>query len=294
MKSICSIKEIIVNEIKRIEDIRTNGRRITGIPTGFKKIDDLTSGLQRSNLIVIAARPSMGKMDFALTIARNAALERVPVAMISLVTSTEFFVRKLFCMEAKMKIEQIYNGSLSEVNWSILNKSAQKLSDLPIFTCDTAGCTVTAIREKVRKIKDVHDVGLIIIEHLQQIRSEGLHSTREQEVADICRSLKELAVEFNLAVIVLSEVSRKPEFRSNHRPRLGDIAEGDAASYADVVFFVYRDYVYKRSENNPEKDITEIIVEKNKNGPTGHVKLFYDEEYRSFENFGDRFCLTVG
>ncbi len=294
MKSIFPINEIIDDEIKRLEDIRNNGRRITGIPTGFNKIDDLTSGLQRTNLIVIAARPSMGKMDFALTIARNAALERVPVAIISLVTSKAFFIRKLLCMEAKMKIEQINNGSFSEGDWSILSKSAKKLSDLPIFTSDTVGCTVAAIREQVKKIKADHNVGLIIIDHLQQMRSDGLHIKRDQEIADICRSLKELAVEFNLAVIVLSQVSLKPELRSSHRPRLSDIAEGDAASYADVVFFVYRDYLYNRSEDNPEKDITEIIVEKNKNGSTGHVKLFYDAEYHSFENFGDKFELSAG
>lgn len=293
MKSIFPINEIIDDEIKRIEDIQNNGMRIIGISTGFKKIDDLTSGLQRSNLIVIAARPSMGKLDFALAIARNAALERVPVAIISLVTSKAFFIRKLLCMEAKMKIEQINNGVLSEVDWSILSKSAQKLSDLPIFTSDTEGWTVAAIREQVKKIKADHDVGLIIIDQLQQMHSEGLHITREQEIADICRSLKELAVEFNLSVIVLSEVSLRPEFRKNHHPRLSDIAEGDAASYADVVFFVYRDYCYHRSEDNPEKDITDIIVGKNKNGSTGHVKLFYDAEYHSFENFGDSFDLTV-
>jgi replicative DNA helicase len=236
----------------------------------------------------------MGKMDFTLTIARNAALERVPVAIISLVTRKEHFIRELLCMEAKMKIEQIYNGPLSEVDWSILSKSVQKLSDLPIVTSDTAGCTVATIREQVRKIKADHDVGLIIIDHLQQMRSDGLHITREQEIADICRSLKELAVELNLVVIVLSEVSRKPEFRTNHHPRLSDIAEGDVASYAYVVLFVYRDYIYNRSEDDPEREIAEIIVEKNKNGATGSVKLFFDEEYHTFENFVDRFELTVG
>lgn len=285
MKKIVAIKDIIVDEMKRIEDIQENGSRVTGIPTGFKKIDDITSGLQRSNLIVLAARPSMHKMEFALTIVRNAALEQVPVAMISLAINKEHIVRRLLCMEAKIRSEQINQGLLSESDRRSLVQASRKLSDLPIFTCDIAGRTVAGIRKQIEIIKYQHGAKLVIIDYLQLIQSDGLSMTREQEIDDICRALKEVAIEFDLPVIVLSQVSRRPEFSKNHRPRLGDLAEGDVASYADVVLFIYRDYFYHRAEDNPERDIAEIIVEKNKNGPTGSVKLFFNENFQTFEDF---------
>jgi len=284
MKKIVAIKDIIVDEMKRIEDIQENGRRVTGVPTGFKKIDDLLWGLQRSNLIVLAARPSMHKMEFALTIARNAALEQVPVAIISLAINKEHIVRRLLCMEAKIRSEQVNQGLLSESDQLSLAQAAGKLSDLPIFTCDIAGRTVAGIRKQIEIIKYQHGAKLVIVDYLQLIQSDGLSMTREQEIYDICRSLKELAIEFDLPVIVLSEVSRRPEFRSNHRPRLGDLAEGDVASYADVVVFIYRDYIYHRSEDNPDRGIAEITIEKNKNGATGLVILFFDENSQTFED----------
>lgn len=285
MKKFFSIKDIIIDEMKRIEDIQENGRRVTGVPTGFKKIDDITSGLQRSNLIVLAARPSMHKTEFALTIARNAALEQEPIAIISLAINKEHIVRRLLCMEAKIRSEQINQGLLSESDQLSLAQAAGKLSELPIFTCDTAGRTVAGIRKQIEIIKYQHGAKLVIIDYLQLIQSDGLSMTREQEIDDICRALKELAIEFDLPVIVLSQVSRRPEFSKNHRPRLGDLAEGDVASYADVVLFIYRDYFYHRSEDNPDREIAEIIVEKNKNGPTGLVKLFFDDKFQIFEDF---------
>jgi len=284
MKKIVAIKDIIVDEMKRIEDIQENGRRVTGVPTGFKKIDDITSGLQRSNLIVIAARPSMHKTEFALTIARNAALEQVPVAIISLAINKEHMVRRLLCMEAKIRSEQINQGLLSASDQLSLAQAAGKLSDLPIFTCDIAGRTVAGIRKQIEIIKYQHGAQLVIIDYLQLIQSDGLSITREHEIDDICRSLKELSIEFDLPVIVLSQVSRRPEFRKNHRPRLGDLAEGDVASYADLVLFIYRDYFYHRSEDNPDFNTADIIIEKSKNGPTGSVKLFFDETFQTFED----------
>lgn len=290
MKKIVSIKDIIVDEMKWIEDIRQNGRRVKGIPTGFRKIDDLLSGLQRSNLIVCAARPSMHKTEFALTIARNAALAQVPVAIISLLTGREHIARRFLCMEAKIKIEQIDQGLLSESDWLRLAQAARKLSDLPIFTCGMAGRAVASIRKQIEISKYQHGAELVMIDCLQLIQSDGLCMNREQEIDDICRALKEIALDFDLPLIVLSQVSRRPEFRSNHRPRMSDLAEGDVASYADVVFFIYRDYVYHRFEDNPEKDIAEITIPKNKNGAIGFVKLFFDESTRTFEDLTGNRC----
>jgi len=285
LKKIVAIKDIIVDEMKRIEDIQEHGRRVIGIPTGFKKIDDITSGLQRSNLIIIAARPSMRKTEFALTIARNAALEQVPVAIISLATNKEHIVRSLLYMEAKIRTEQIHQGLLDESDWLSLVQAASKLSDLPIFTCDVAVRTVAGIGKQIEVIKYQHGAKLVIIDYLQLIQSDGLYMTRELEIYDICRALKELAIEFDLPVIVLSQVSRRPECRTNHRPRLGDLAEGDVASYADVVLFIYIDYIYHKSDDNPDRGIAEINIERNKNGATGLVKLCVDENSQTFEDF---------
>jgi len=283
------MKKIIVNEIKSIENIQRRGRCITGVSTGFGRLDNLTSGLQRGNLIVVAARPIMGKTAFALAIARNAALDAgIPVAMFSMGLSKEMLGKRLLFMEAKIDSSKMNTGSLSDTDCLNLGKAANRLAEVPIFINDSTGISIQEIKVRSGKIQSDHNIGLIIIDYLQLMRSDGSHDTRDQEVSEICRSLKDLAKELNLPIVVLSQVSRRPEFRDDHRPCLGDLSRlsgsNSIEAEADVVLFIYRDNVYNRSEDNPERGMADIIVAKHRNGQTGLVKLSFDEKYSRFEN----------
>jgi len=255
----------------------------TSVPPGFKEIDDLTSCFHRSDLIIIAAQPSICKTEFALAIVRKAALKGdLPVAFFSLEMSKEQLSLRMLASEARVDSQRLRKGLLGGTDWPKLANAARRLSQVPIFIDDTQ-FNVLELKAKVRRLKAEFGLGLIIVDSLQLVQNDELHNTHEQKLSDICRSLKATATEFDLPIIVLYQVSSRPECRKNQSPCLGDIAEDDGASYADIVLFIHRDHIYHRSTDTPEREIAEIIIEKNKNGAIGSVKLFYDGEFHTFE-----------
>ncbi len=279
-------KTLIKEGIKTIEKLYEKKELVTGVPTGFEKIDDKTSGLQKSDLIIIAGRPSMGKTAFALDIAKNAALDsRTPVAIFSLEMSKEQLAIRMLASEAKVDSQRIRKGFLGETDWPKLISAASKLSESLIFIDDTPAITVLEMKAKARRLKADQGLGLVIVDYLQLMRSGGFKDSREQEISEISRSLKALAKELNVPVIALSQLNRKVEDRTNKRPQMADLRESGAIEQdADVIAFIYRDEVYNRSEDNPEKGIAEIIIGKQRNGPTGTIKLAFLEKYTAFEN----------
>ena len=280
------IREIIKDSFRSIEDLYARKELITGVATGFEKIDDLTSGLQNSELIIIAGRPSMGKTAFALNIAQFAALEgQTPVAIFSLEMSKEQLAFRLLASEAKVDSQRLRKGFLGETDWPKLTTAAGRLSEAPLFIDDTPAITVLEMKAKSRRLKADTGLGLIVVDYIQLMRSGGYRDSREQEISEISRSLKALAKELKVPVIALSQLNRKVEDRTNRRPQMADLRESGAIEQdADVIAFIYRDEVYNKSEDNPEKGIVEIIIGKQRNGPTGIVKLAFLEKFTSFEN----------
>jgi replicative DNA helicase len=280
------IRDIVKESFRSIEDLYARKELITGVPTGFEKIDDLTSGLQKSDLIIIAGRPSMGKTAFALNIAQFAALEgQIPVAVFSLEMSKEQLAFRLLASEAKVDSQRLRKGFLGETDWPKLTTAAGRLSEAPLFIDDTPAITVLEMKAKSRRLKADQGLGLIVVDYIQLMRGGGYRDSREQEISEISRSLKGLAKELRLPVIALSQLNRKVEDRTNRRPQMADLRESGAIEQdADVIAFIYRDEVYNKSEDNPEKGIAEIIIGKQRNGPTGTVKLAFLEKFTCFEN----------
>ncbi len=280
------IREIVKDSFRSIEELFSRKELITGVPTGFEKLDDLTSGLQKSELIIIAGRPSMGKTSFALNIAQYAALEaQTPAAIFSLEMSKEQLAFRLLASEAKVDSQRLRKGFLGETDWPKLTTAAGKLSDAPIFIDDTPAITVLEMKAKSRRLKADQGLGLIIVDYIQLMRTGSYRESREQEISEISRSLKALAKELRVPVIALSQLNRKVEERPNRRPQMADLRESGAIEQdADVIAFIYRDEVYNKSDDNPEKGTAEIIIAKQRNGPTGMVKLAFLERFTSFEN----------
>ncbi|MBU1209273.1 MAG: replicative DNA helicase [Proteobacteria bacterium] len=280
------IKDIIKASFKTIENLYEKKQLITGVPTGFTKLDDLTSGLQPSDLIIVAGRPSMGKTALALNITQHAAIESgIPSAIFSLEMAKEQLALRLLCSEAKVDAHRLRGGFLSETDWPKLTRAAGSLSEAPIFIDDTPGLTVLEMRAKSRRLKAEHNLGLVVVDYLQLMRGRANSETREQEISDISRSLKALAKELRLPVIALSQLNRKVEDRGDKRPQLADLRESGAIEQdADVIIFLYRDEVYNRSEDNPRKGKAEIIVGKQRNGPTDKFELAFLDKYTCFEN----------
>jgi replicative DNA helicase len=278
-------KVIIKESIKHVERLYERKELITGVPTGFEKIDDLTSGLQNSDLIIIAGRPSMGKTAFALSIAKYAAIEAgLPVAVFSLEMAKEQLALRMLSSEAKVDSQRIRKGFLGSTDWERLIEAANRLSESAIYIDDTPAITVLEMKAKARRLKAETGLGLIILDYLQLMRSGTYRDSREQEISEISRSLKALAKELNVPVIALSQLNRKVEDRINRRPQMADLRESGAIEQdADLIAFIYRDEVYNHSDDNPEKGIAEIIIGKQRNGPTGIVKLAFLEKYTSFE-----------
>ena len=279
-------KEIIKDSVRTIEKLYERKELVTGVPTGYEKVDDMTSGFQKSDLIIIAGRPSMGKTAFALNIAQYAALEAaVPVAVFSLEMSKEQLAIRLLSAESRVDSQRIRRGFLGETDWPKLIAAASRLSEAPIYIDDTPAITVLEMKAKARRLKAEVNLGLIILDYLQLMRSSGYKDSREQEISDISRSLKALAKELNVPVVALSQLNRKVEDRQNKRPQMADLRDSGAIEQdADVIAFIYRDEVYDKSEENPEKGMAEIIIGKQRNGPTGMVKLAFLEKYTRFEN----------
>ena len=279
-----SIKEIIKQTFEAIEELSSKKDSVTGIPTGFIDFDRLTAGLQPSDLIIIAGRPVMGKTSFTLNIAQHAAIRAgVPVGFFSLEMSKEQLALRMLCAEARINSQKIRSGFLSERDWLRLTDAAATLSEAPIFIDDTPALSVLEIRAKARRLKSEHNVGLIIVDYLQLMKGKGKVDTREREISEISRSLKALAKELNIPVVAVSQLNRRVEERENKRPRLADLRESGAIEQdADLIVFIYRDEVY--NEDTPDKGIAEIIIGKQRSGPTGVVKLAFLDKYTRFEN----------
>ncbi|WP_120168928.1 replicative DNA helicase [Thermohalobacter berrensis] len=279
-----SIKNVLMDTFDKIEELFQNKGGLTGVPTGFIDIDNMTSGLQPSDLILVAARPSMGKTAFALNIALNSALKSdASVAIFSLEMSKEQLVQRMLSAESHVEIQKIRNGQLSEEEWPRLVRAMGPLSQAKIFIDDTPGISVAEMKAKCRKLKIEHGLDLILIDYLQLMQGDGTTENRQQEISQISRGLKGLAREMDCPVVSLSQLSRAPELRSDHRPILSDLRESGAIEQdADVVMLLYRDEYYH--PDTDKKNIGEVIIAKQRNGPTGTVELVWMAQYTKFLN----------
>ncbi len=289
-KGYVPIKDILVDSFTQLEELYNKKQHITGVPTGFSDLDYRTAGLHGSELILIAARPAMGKSAFALNIATNVALKsNIPVAIFSLEMSKEQMVNRILCSEAMVDSNKVKTGKLEDEDWSKLAEAIGPLSETGIYIDDTPGISVMEIRAKCRKLKLEKDIGLVVIDYLQLIQGNGKRSfNREQEISEISRSLKILSKELNVPVIALSQLSRAVEQRPDHRPMLSDLRESGAIEQdADIVMFLYRDDYY--NENSEKKNIAEVIIAKHRGGSTGTVDLGWLGSYTKFVNLERRF-----
>lgn len=284
------ISKIIEDNIDTLEERQGNKSLVTGVPTGFSDLDTLTSGFQRSDLIILAGRPSMGKTALALNIARNVAVEAdIAVAIFSLEMAKEQLSMRMLCSEARIDSSRLRSGFFSKKDWVKLTDAAGVLAEAPIFIDDSPDISVVEIRAKARRLKMDKDIGLIIIDYLQLMKTRASAERRDLEISEISRSLKILAKEIDLPVIALSQLNRKLEERADKRPLLSDLRESGALEQdADVVAFIYRDEVYNKEENNPKRGTAEILLKKQRNGPTGDVLLKFFDAYTRFENLTAR------
>ena len=277
------LSEVVKESFKKIEN--TTGSNITGVPTGFTDFDNLTSGLQPSDLIIIAGRPSMGKTALALNIASNAAFEsKTGVAIFSLEMSRLQLGTRLLGSDAMIDASRIRKGFLQDDDHLRLIDSANRLSELPIYIDDSSGLSALELKAKARRLKKRYDIGLIVIDYLQLMQSRKSSESRQLEISDISRSLKALAKDLNIPVVAASQLNRKVEDRPNKRPLLADLRESGAIEQdADLILFIYREYLYNQTEENKGK--AEIILAKHRNGPTGKVDLTFREQYTKFQNY---------
>ena len=284
-KGYSSIRDILVDSFTELEQLYNQKQHITGVATGFIDLDNKTAGFHNSDLVLIAARPAMGKTAFALNIATYAAVSaNTPVVVFSLEMSKEQCANRILCSQAMVDSEKVSKGDISDEEWSKLAVASGELSESAgIYIDDSAGINIAEIRAKCRKLKLEKNIGLVVIDYLQLIQGSGNTKSREQEIAEISRSLKILAKEINVPVIALSQLSRAPEARPDHRPMLQDLREsGSIEQDADIVMFLYRDDYY-----NPEteaKNIAEVIIAKHRAGPTGTVELLWMPSYTKFAN----------
>jgi replicative DNA helicase len=283
-QSFVPIKEILQDSFEKIENLYHRDEFITGVPSGFDEFDDITTGFQPSELIVIAGRPGMGKTAFCMSIAQYVAVSKnIPVALFSLEMSKSQLVQRMLCSEARVDAHNLRKGRLAESDWPTLSMAAGRLASAPIFIDDTAGITCLEIKAKARRLKAQHNLGLVMIDYLQLISSSGRVENRQQEISEISRSLKGLARELNVPVIAVSQLSRAVEQRIERRPRLSDLRESGAIEQdADLVVFLYREEYYKQKTDR--KGMAEVIISKQRNGPTGQVDLAFIKEYAKFEN----------
>lgn len=279
------IRDIAVDSIEKIEDIYRSKGKLTGVPTGFVDFDQKTAGLQKSDLILLAARPSMGKTAFALNIIQNAAIRgNVPTAIFSLEMSREQLVNRMLCSEAMLDAQRLRTGELTDSDWTDLIQAMGPLSQAPIYIDDTPGITPMEVRSKCRRLKVEKGLGLIVIDYLQLMSGNGRTDSRQQEISDISRSLKAIAREMDAPVIALSQLSRACEQRADHRPMLSDLRESGAIEQdADVVAFLYRDEYY--FPDTEKKNQAELIIAKQRNGPTGTIDLTWMGQFTKFGNF---------
>jgi len=278
------IRQVVMNAMDKIETAAKNKGSVTGIPTGFTDLDYRTAGMQPSDLVLIAARPSMGKTAFVLNIAEHVAFrQNKSVAIFSLEMSKEQLVNRMFSLESSVDAQKLRTGQLNDQEWERLIESAGVIGRSRLIIDDTPGISISELRSKCRKFKLEHDLSMIIIDYLQLMSGSGRSDSRQQEISDISRSLKSVARELGVPVLALSQLSRAVEQRPDHRPMLSDLRESGAIEQdADVVMFIYRDDYY--NHDTEKKGISEIIIAKQRNGPIGTVELAWLPEYTKFAN----------
>jgi len=285
--SFVTLKDVIKDSFEMIEHLYDKKDTITGVPSGFSDLDELTTGFQRGDLIVVGGRPSMGKTAFALNVAQYVGLElREPVAIFSLEMAKEQLAFRMLCAEALVNSNSIRKGFIKKEDWHKLTSAASNLTGAPIFIDDSSGVTVLELRAKARRLKMEHGLSLIIVDYLQLMRGKGSFERREQEISDISRSLKGLAKELSVPVIAVSQLNRSVEQRRPPTPILADLRESGAIEQdADVILFLYRDEIYNKEA---KKGIAEIIIAKQRNGPTGNVHLSFLSNCTRFMNMTGR------
>lgn len=286
-KDVVSVRDLIDEEFERLEQVYQNKGEVTGISSGFAQFDNMTSGFHPSDLIIIAARPSMGKTAFALNLTLNAAVrQKKGVLIFSLEMSNSQIFQRLISSESKVGLAKLRNGFLNSEEWAKVGLSTGRLAESPIYIADVPNVTVMEIRAISRRIKAEGKLDMILIDYLQLIRGRGKEG-RQQEISEISRALKGLARELDVPVVALSQLSRAPEQRSDRRPILSDLRDSGAIEQdADAVIFLYRDDYY--NEDSPDKGIAEIIIQKQRNGPVGSIKLAFIHEITKFENLTTR------
>ncbi|MEP6493633.1 MAG: replicative DNA helicase [bacterium] len=289
------IKELLWPTMERIEALQRGGKTVTGVASGFNDLDELTSGFQPADLIIVAARPSMGKTAFTLNVAQHAAIEHnVPVAFFSLEMSKESLVQRMLTSEARIDAQRLRKGMLRDDDFPRLARAAGILSSAPVWIDDTPGMTLLEMRSKARRLKTDSGVGLVVVDYLQLMSGPASSENRQQEVSQISRGLKALAKELSVPVIALSQLSRAPEQRTgdNKRPQLSDLRESGAIEQdADLIMFLYRQEFYDGpvdKDGNSLEGKAEVIIGKQRNGPTGIVNLFFQKQFTRFENFAQR------
>ncbi|MCD6093250.1 MAG: replicative DNA helicase [Candidatus Omnitrophica bacterium] len=283
-----SFNQLIKDSIETIDRLYQNKENITGLPTGFHELDTMTAGLQPSDLIIIAGRPSMGKSAFVCAIAENVGVvNKLPLAFFSLEMSRQQLVQRMLCSHARIDAHKVRTGFLSRSDWPILINTASKLSEAPIFVDDTPGISVLELRAKARRLKAHYNIQMVIVDYLQLMQGPAKAENRQQEISEISRSLKALARELNIPVVAISQLSRAVEARTNRRPQLSDLRESGAIEQdADLVLLLLREEYYNPTEEN--KGIAEAIIGKQRNGPVGSIKLAFIKEYARFENLSLR------
>jgi replicative DNA helicase len=284
--SFYSIREIVKDSFTTIERLFQKKELVTGVPSGFKELDRMTAGFQPSDLIIIAGRPSMGKTAFCLNVAEYAAIEnKIPVAIFSLEMSKEQLVIRMLCSQAHVEGTRLRTGYLNESDWPKLTIAAGNLSEAPIYIDDTAALSALELRAKARRLKSEHGLGMLIVDYLQLMKGRARVENRQQEISEISRSLKALSKELSIPVIAVSQLSRKTEERTGNRPQLSDLRESGAIEQdADLIIFIYRDEVYNRSEDNPNRGKAEVIIGKQRNGPIGKIDLAFLDKFTTFKD----------
>jgi replicative DNA helicase len=294
MQGFTRIKELMWPTMERIEALQRGGKTITGVASGFTDLDEMTSGFQPADLVIVAARPSMGKTALVLNIAQYAAIEKkTPVAIFSLEMSKESLVQRMLTAEARVDAQKLRKGMLRDDDFPRMARAAGILSSAPIWIDDAAGITLLEIRSKARRLKADSDIGMVVVDYLQLIQGPASSESRQQEISQISRSLKMLAKELGVPVLALSQLSRAPEQRAgDHRPQLSDLRESGAIEQdADLVMFIYRQEVYDGpvdKDGNSLEGRAEIIIGKQRNGPIGTANLFFHKSYTRFENYTSR------
>ncbi|MFP3982765.1 MAG: replicative DNA helicase [Desulfurivibrionaceae bacterium] len=288
------LNQIVSSTFERITVLAERKELVTGVPSGFEQFDKMTSGLQPSDLIIMAGRPSMGKTALAMNMVQNTALyHNTGVGVFSLEMSNTQIGLRLLCAQSRVDAHDLRTGFIKDQDWPKLTRAAGELSKAPIFIDDTPSLSVLEMRAKARRLKSEHNIGLVVVDYLQLMK--GRAESREQEISEISRSLKAMAKELDIPVIALSQLNRGLESRTDKRPQLADLRESGAIEQdADVICFIYRDEVYNKSEDNPRQGLAELIIGKQRNGPTGTVELAFIGKYTTFENLAQIDEHTAG